>query len=97
MANIWPPSTVLKKSLKSATLSPLFCACNYDTIIEPVHSTEAPKYQPLIGGEHLFNQTAQTFSYLKKRIASGELSLRNAVPLSSFGMDENTEVQGASA
>ena len=49
------------------------------------------------GGEHLFNQTAQTFSYLKKRIASGGLSLRNAVPLSSFGMDENTEVRGANA
>ncbi|MCL6236189.1 isopenicillin N synthase family oxygenase [Acinetobacter sp. ANC 5579] len=87
----------VKKVSEERYSFPLFCACNYDTIIEPVHSTEAPKYQTLIGGEHLFNQTAQTFSYLKKRIASGELSLRNAVPLSSFGMDENTEVQGASA
>ncbi|MEN8991596.1 2OG-Fe(II) oxygenase family protein [Avibacterium paragallinarum] len=87
----------VKKVSEERYSFPLFCACNYDTIIEPVHSTDAPKYQPLIGGEHLFNQTAQTFSYLKKRIASGELSLRNAVPLSSFGMDENTEVQGASA
>lgn len=87
----------VKKVSEERYSFPLFCACNYDTIIEPVHSTDAPNYQPLIGGEHLFNQTAQTFNYLKKRIASGDLSLRNAVPLSSFGMDENTEVQGASA
>ena len=28
------------------------------------------------GGEHLFNQTAQTFHYLKQRVASGELVLK---------------------
>jgi hypothetical protein len=38
------------------------------------------------GGEHLFNQTAQTFAYLKRRIASGELVLADAVPLDSFGL-----------
>ena len=70
---------------------PLFCACNYDTVIEPIVETDAPRYSALIGGEHLFNQTAQTFQYLKQRIASGELVLKNAVPLSSFGLDEKAE------
>ena len=70
---------------------PLFCACNYDTVIEPIVETDAPRYSALIGGEHLFNQTAQTFQYLKQRIASGELVLKNAVPLSSFGLDEIAE------
>ena len=70
---------------------PLFCACNYDTVIEPIVETDVPRYSALIGGEHLFNQTAQTFQYLKQRIASGELVLKNAVPLSSFGLDEKAE------
>ena len=70
---------------------PLFCACNYDTVIEPIVETDAPRYSALIGGEHLFNQTAQTFQYLKQRIASGELVLKNAVPLSSFGLAEIVE------
>lgn len=70
---------------------PLFCACNYDTVIEPVPSHEPAQYKPLIGGEHLFNQTAQTFNYLKQRVASGELILNNAVPLSSFGLCESVK------
>ena len=45
------------------------------------------------GGEHLFNQTAQTFMYLKKRIETGELVLENARPLYSFGMQEKGETQ----
>lgn len=64
----------------------LFHACDYDTVIAPVVRGEEPRYAPLKGGEHLFNQTAQTFAYLKRRIASGELVLDGAVPLDSFGM-----------
>ena len=45
-------------------------------MIEPVIHTENAKYSALIGGEHLFNQTAQTFQYLKQRVASGELVLK---------------------
>lgn len=67
---------------------PLFFSCDYDYVIAPVISNEKPQYQPLKGGDHLFNQTAQTFSYLKQRIAKGELTLNNAVPLSSFGLVE---------
>jgi isopenicillin N synthase-like dioxygenase len=64
----------------------LFHACDYDYVVEPVVRGEDPRYAPLKGGEHLFNQTAQTFTYLKRRIASGELVLSGALPLDSFGM-----------
>ncbi|MAN12780.1 MAG: 2-oxoglutarate and iron-dependent oxygenase domain-containing protein [Pseudomonadota bacterium] len=63
----------------------LFHACDYDYVIAPVVRDKAPRYAPLRSGEHLFNQTAQTFAYLKRRIASGELVLTDAVPLDSFG------------
>lgn len=81
----------VKKVSEERYSFPLFCACNYDTVIEPMVKTNDSKYKPLIGGEHLFNQTAQTFQYLKRRIAAGELVLKNAVPLSSFGLNEKAE------
>ncbi|NNH78281.1 isopenicillin N synthase family oxygenase [Acinetobacter sp. ANC 5380] len=81
----------VKKVCEERYSFPLFCACNYDTVIEPIVETDAPRYSALIGGEHLFNQTAQTFQYLKQRIASGELVLKNVVPLSSFGLGEIPE------
>ncbi|MFC3609730.1 isopenicillin N synthase family dioxygenase [Stutzerimonas tarimensis] len=69
---------------------PLFCACDYDTLIAPapalLREGETSRYEPLICGEHLFAQTAQTFGYLKRRLESGELKLpENAKGLSSFG------------
>ncbi|MBO9602736.1 MAG: isopenicillin N synthase family oxygenase [Novosphingobium sp.] len=67
---------------------PLFFSCDYDHVIAPQVRGEAPRYQPLKGGEHLYNQTAQTFAYLKRRVASGELVLTNPVPLDSFGQQE---------
>lgn len=81
----------VKKVSEERYSFPLFCACNYDTVIEPVVQTNDSKYKPLIGGEHLFNQTAQTFQYLKQRITNGELVLKNAVQLSSFGLNEKSE------
>ncbi|KXZ73685.1 MULTISPECIES: isopenicillin N synthase family oxygenase [Acinetobacter] len=71
---------------------PLFFSCNYDYIIQPIIKNEVPHYPPMKGGEHLFNQTAQTFRYLKQRIASGELVLENARPLYSFGLNEQGEM-----
>lgn len=65
---------------------PLFFSCDYDHVIASVMPDEEPRYQPLKSGEHIHNQTAQTFAYLKRRIASGELVLNNAVPLDSFGL-----------
>lgn len=67
----------------------LFHSCDYDYVVAPVVRGEAPRYAPLKGGEHLFNQTAQTFAYLKRRIASGELVLNGALPLNSFGPESD--------
>lgn len=64
---------------------PMFYACDYDYVVAPVVRGEAPRYAALKSGEHLFNQTARTFVYLKRRIDSGELVLSDAVPLDSFG------------
>jgi isopenicillin N synthase-like dioxygenase len=46
----------------------LYFSCDYDYLIQPVVETDQPKYAPLKGGEHLFNQTAQTFQYLKNAL-----------------------------
>lgn len=75
----------VKKVMEERYSFALFHACDYDYVVAPVVRGEAPKYAPLKVGEHLFNQTAQTFAYLKRRIASGELVLDDAVPLDSFG------------
>jgi isopenicillin N synthase-like dioxygenase len=65
---------------------PLFQSCDYDTVVAPVTHGEVPRYAPLSCGEHLFQQTARTFAYLKRRIAAGELVLDDtAAPASSFG------------
>lgn len=69
---------------------PLFCACDYDTIIKPVESLQPrdPKrqYEPVVCGEHLYAQTLQTFAYLKKEVAEGKRQLpQGANALSSFG------------
>lgn len=68
---------------------PLFFNVDHDTLVAPlpqfVREGEPPQ-APIIAGEHLFAQTAQSFRYLKERIASGELVLPDGVlALSSFG------------
>lgn len=72
---------------------PFFCSLDYDTVVAPIdalvndqaHSTN---YEPLICGDHLLAQTIQTFSYLKKRKALGEVNLpSNSKALLSFGKD----------
>jgi isopenicillin N synthase-like dioxygenase len=78
----------VKKVAEERYSFPLFFSCDYDHVIAPAISGEAPRYRPLKGGEHLFNQTAQTFAYLKARIARGELVLDDPVPLDSFGQRE---------
>ena len=65
---------------------PLFFSCDYDHVVAPLAPDQEPRYRPLKSGEHLYNQTAQTFAYLKRRIANGELVLENPVPLDSFGL-----------
>lgn len=78
---------------------PLFCACDYDTVIAPVPALVSPatqsKYAPVVCGEHLYAQTLQTFAYLKQRLADGTLKLpEGAHSLSSFGRKSGTtEIQ----
>jgi isopenicillin N synthase-like dioxygenase len=68
---------------------PLFFNVDYDTRVEPLPQflrDDDPARPVLVAGEHLFAQTAQTFSYLRRRLASGELVLPDsALALSSFG------------
>lgn len=70
----------------------MFCTCDYDTVVEPlphfVGPSRPPRYEPLFSGAHLFGQTAQSFSYLKKKVTSGDLVLPpGARPLSSYGQE----------
>ncbi len=69
---------------------PLFCACDYDAVIQPIatlqHANPTKQYHPVVCGEHLYAQTMQTFAYLKKRLADGSLRLPDgALGLASFG------------
>lgn len=82
----------VKKVQQERYSFPLFFSCDYDYLIQPVIDTDQPRYAPLKGGEHLFNQTAQTFQYLKQKVASGEIVLENARPLYSFGLNEQKEL-----
>lgn len=69
---------------------PLFFACDYHTVVAPlpelVAAGDAPKYEPLQAGDHLYAQTAQSFVYLRERLERGEIALpANSKGLSSFG------------
>jgi isopenicillin N synthase-like dioxygenase len=68
---------------------PLFFSVDYHTRVTPLPrfvTPERPARPGLVAGEHLFAQTAQTFSYLKQRVAAGETALPSgALGLSSFG------------
>jgi isopenicillin N synthase-like dioxygenase len=68
---------------------PLFFSVDYDTVVEPLPefvTPERPARAPLIAGEHLHAQTAQSFTYLRNRLAEGDLRLPDgALALSSFG------------
>jgi isopenicillin N synthase-like dioxygenase len=70
---------------------PLFFNVDHDTLVAPlprfVRDGE-PARVALRAGEHLFAQTAQSFTYLKQRIAAGELVLpEGSLALSSFGQE----------
>ena len=58
---------------------PLFFAADYHTIVAPlpqlVERDGQANYEPLAAGDHLWAQTIQTFNYLKKRFANGEIQL----------------------
>jgi isopenicillin N synthase-like dioxygenase len=69
---------------------PLFFCCDYETEVAPlpafVSADRPARYAPVRAGDHLYAQTAQTFEYLKRRQARGEVAVpEGARPLSSFG------------
>ncbi|MFM0559833.1 isopenicillin N synthase family dioxygenase [Paraburkholderia sediminicola] len=69
---------------------PLFFACDYRTVVAPLPQFATPeavaKYPPVSAGDHLFAQTAQSFTYLKQRLERGELALpEGSKGLASFG------------
>ena len=70
---------------------PLFFCVDYRTPIAPLPrfvGPDRPARPGFVAGEHLFAQTAQSFGYLKRRLAAGELALPDgALALSSFGQE----------
>ncbi|MDE1182654.1 2-oxoglutarate and iron-dependent oxygenase domain-containing protein [Paraburkholderia sp.] len=69
---------------------PLFFACDYHTVVAPLPAFATPesleKYPPVCAGDHLFAQTAQSFTYLKEKMERGELVLPDGSrALASFG------------
>jgi isopenicillin N synthase-like dioxygenase len=79
---------------------PLFFNVDYDTEVKPlpqfVDGSAAPR-PALRAGEHLFAQTAQVFTYLRSRLATGELVLPDgSLGLGQFGQHALHEVGGGS-
>ncbi|APQ11389.1 2OG-Fe(II) oxygenase [Pseudomonas oryzihabitans] len=71
---------------------PLFYACDYHTLIEPLpqFAAGAEGYEALAIGEHMWSQALQTYRYLRAKVAAGELALpERARKTSSFGHLKN--------
>jgi isopenicillin N synthase-like dioxygenase len=85
----------VKKISKERYSFPMFCNLDYDTKIEPLPQfckNGGAKYKPIVCGEHLYAQTIQTFKYLRKRLAKGELNLpEGSLGLASFGHAESID------
>ncbi|MGB5151109.1 MAG: 2-oxoglutarate and iron-dependent oxygenase domain-containing protein [Mycobacterium sp.] len=68
---------------------PLFVNVDHDTEVAPLPAfagNGGPVRSPVVAGEHLFAQTAQSFRYLQGRLARGEVTLpEGAHPLATFG------------
>lgn len=58
---------------------PLFFACDYHTQIRPLpqfaNANSEQEYEAISIGDHMYSQALQTYSYLRKKVADGELSL----------------------
>lgn len=79
----------VRKVVEERYSFPLFFNVDYETEVKPLPqfvSGDAAQRRPLKAGEHLFAQTAQSFAYLRNRIASGELTLpEGSLGLNQFG------------
>jgi len=98
MLEIWTGGTFVatthrvRKVTQERYSFPLFVACDYQTVVAPLpqFASEAvcDRYPAINAGAHLFAQTAQTFSYLMRRLASGDLILpEGSKPVASFGQE----------
>lgn len=98
MLEIWTNGTFaatshrVRKVKEERYSFPFFATCDYHTVVSPldqfVSSHQPAKYKPIVSGEHLLSQTAQTFTYLKKRVADGTFVLpESSLALSSFGQE----------
>jgi len=80
---------------------PLFFNVDYHTHISPLANfvnADRPARPGLVAGEHLYAQTAQTFTYLRQRLERGELALPDgSVALSSFGQQAKLGKVGPTA
>ena len=76
---------------------PLFYNVDFDTVIAPLAQfvrPGEPVLRSLLAGEHLFAQTAQSFSYLRERLAGGALTLPDgSMALSSFGRQDPADAR----
>lgn len=71
---------------------PLFYACDYHTRIAPLPSFDKgeQQYEALAIGEHMWGQALQTYQYLRRKVAAGELRLPSeARKPASFGHLKN--------
>lgn len=79
----------VKRVMEERYSFPMFCNLDYDTLVQPLPELcpeAVSRYKPVVCGEHLFAQTIQTFQYLQKRVANGEIALpKDSLNLSSFG------------
>jgi len=74
---------------------PLFYACDYHTLIQPLPPFAAGEqaYAPIAIGEHMWAQALQTYRYLRQRVAEGQIALpAHARKPSSFGHLKNQSV-----
>lgn len=79
---------------------PYFATCDYPTVVEPlapfVSEDRPARYPRIVSGEHLFAQTAQTFAYLKQRIAEGSARLpQDARGLALYGQQARARTPAA--
>ncbi len=82
--------------------APLFFNLDYDARIAPCPHLVArdgeARYPAVSAGEHLLAQTAQSFTYMKAQVASGELKLpEGALGLASFARERADRGEPAAA
>ncbi len=79
----------VRKVVEQRYSFPLFFNVDYHTEVKPLpqFASRDDKMRPTLrAGEHLFAQTAQSFTYLRNRIDSGELVLpEGSLEMGSFG------------